>query len=41
MLDNNNKISASVSDAVEKTPTDERDYRKCSFVCFSLRSYST
>ena len=32
MLDNN-IISTSVSDAVEKIPTDEKDYRKCSFTC--------
>ena len=33
MLDNDNIISTSVSDAVEKIPTDEKDYRKCSFTC--------
>ena len=30
VLDNYN-ISTSVSEAVEKIPTDEEDYRKCSF----------
>ena len=30
MLDNDNVISTSVSEAVEKIPTDEKDYRKCS-----------
>ena len=34
MLDNDNIISASVSEAVEKVPTDEKDYRKCSFVFY-------
>ena len=29
-------INTSVSEAVEKVPTDEKDYRKCSFVCFSF-----
>ena len=32
MLDNNNIISTSVSEAVVKVPTDEKDYRKCSFM---------
>ena len=35
-----NIISTSVSEAVEKIPTDEKDYRKCSFMCFTLHSYS-
>ena len=39
MLDNDN-ISTSVSEAVEKIPTDEKDYRKCSFMCFTLHSHS-
>ena len=39
MLDNDNIIT-SVSEAVEKIPTDEKDYRKCSFMCFTLHSYS-
>ena len=30
MLDKDNIISTSVSEAVEKVPTDEKDYRKCS-----------
>ena len=40
MLHNNNIISTSVSEAVEKIPIDEKDYRKCCFMCFTLRSYS-
>ena len=40
MLDKDNIISASVSEAVEKIPTDEKDYRKCSFMCFTLHSHS-
>ena len=40
MLDNDNIINTSVSEAVEKIPTDEKDYRKCSFMCFTLHSYS-
>ena len=40
MLDKDNIISASVSEAVEKIPTDEKDYRKCSFMCFTLYSQS-
>ena len=39
MLDNDNIIT-SVSEAVEKIPTDEKDYRKCSFMCFTLHSHS-
>ena len=38
MLDNDIKISASVSEEVEKVPADEKDYHKCSFTCFSLHS---
>ena len=34
MLDNDNIISTSVSVAVEKIPTDEKVYRKCSFIVF-------
>ena len=41
MLHNDNIISASVSEAVEKTPTDEKDYRKCSFVCLTLHSHNS
>ena len=33
-------INTSVSEAVEKVPTNEKDYRKCSFVCFTLYSRS-
>ena len=33
MLDNDNIISKSVSEAVEKIPRDEKDYCKCSFIC--------
>ena len=40
MFDNDNIISISVSEAVEKIPTDEKGYRKCSFMCFTLHSYS-
>ena len=32
MLDNDNITSTSASEEVEKIPTDERDYRKCSFI---------
>ena len=40
MLDKYNIISTSISEAVEKIPTDEKDYRKCSFMCFTLCSHS-
>ena len=40
MLDKYNIISTSVSGAVEKIPADEKDYRKCSFMCFTLHSHS-
>ena len=40
MLDKDNIISTSVSEAVEKIPTDETYYSKCSFTCFTLDSYS-
>ena len=33
MLDKDNVMSRSVSEAVEKIPTDEKDYRKCLFMC--------
>ena len=39
MLHNVNIISTSVSEAVEEIPTDEKDYRKCSFMCFTLHSF--
>ena len=41
MLDNGNIISTSVSEAVEKIPTDEKDYRKCSFMGFTLHSHNS
>ena len=40
MLDNHNMISASVKKAVKKIPTDEKDYLKWSFMCFTLHSHS-
>ena len=40
MLEKDNIIRTSASEAVEKVPTDEKDYRKCSFICFTLHSYS-
>ena len=40
MLDNDNIVSTSVSEAAEKIPTDEKDYRKCSFTCFTLHCHS-
>ena len=40
MLDNDNIINANVSKTVEKIPTDEKDYRKCSFICFCLKSHN-
>ena len=40
MLDNDNIINTSDSEAVEKIPTYEKNYRKCSFMCFSLESHS-
>ena len=39
MLDKDNIISTSVSETVEKIPTDEKDYRKCSFMSFTLHSH--
>ena len=39
MLDKYNIISTSVSEAVEKIPTDKKDYRKCFFMCFTLYSH--
>ena len=39
MLDNDSIISTSVSGAVENIPTDEKDYCKCSFMCFTLNSH--
>ena len=34
MLDNDNITRTSVSEAVEKIPTDKKDYRKCSLIVF-------
>ena len=39
MFYKDNIISASVSEAVEKMPADEKD-QKCSFMCFTLYSHS-
>ena len=39
MLHKYNTISTSVSEAAEKIPTDEKDYRKSSFMCFTLNSH--
>ena len=41
MLDNDDEINRRVLEAVEKIPTDEKDYRKCSFMCFTLHSHSS
>ena len=41
MLDNDNIISTSVLEAVEKIPKDEKDYRNSSFVCYTLPSHSS
>ena len=38
MLHNDNVISTGVSEAVEKIPADEKNYRKCSFMCLTLHS---
>ena len=38
LLHNENIISTSVSEAVEKIPTDEKDYRKCSFIIYFAQS---
>ena len=40
MLDNDNIISTSASEATEKIATDEKDYRKFFFMCFTLQSHS-
>ena len=40
MLGKDNTISTSVSEAVEKIPIDEKDYCKCSAMCFTLHSHS-
>ena len=36
MLGKGNIVSTSVSEAVEKIPTNEKDYCKCTFMCFTL-----
>ena len=36
MLDSDNIKNKSVSEAVDKIPADEKDYRKYSFICFNL-----
>ena len=38
LLHNENIVSTSVSEAVDKIPTDEKDYRKCSFIVYSAQS---
>ena len=38
MLHKYNIISTSVSEAAEKIPTDEKDYRKCSFIVYFAHS---
>ena len=40
MLDKDNIICTSVSEAADKIPTDEKDYRKYSFMRFTLYSHS-
>ena len=40
MLDKDNIISTSVSEAVENIPIDEKDDHKCFFMCFTLHSHS-
>ena len=40
MLDEDNIISTSVSEAAEKVLTAEKDHRKCFIICFTLHSYS-
>ena len=39
MLDKDNVTSTNVSEAVEKIPTDEKDYRKCSYSHIIQRVY--
>ena len=34
MLDKDNIRRTSISEAVEKIPTDEKDYRKCFFIVY-------
>ena len=39
MLDEDNIISTSVSEAAEKVFIAEKDHRKCFIICFTLNSY--
>ena len=39
MLDDDNTISISVSEAVQKISIDEKDCRKYSFMCFTLHRH--
>ena len=41
MLDKDNIISTRVSEEVEKIPTDEKGYRKCSFMCLTLHNHNS
>ena len=40
MLNKDKVISTSVTEVVENVPTVEKDYRKCTFMCFTLCSDS-
>ena len=40
MLDKYNITSTSALEAVDEIPADEKDYRKCLFMCFTLCSHS-
>ena len=40
ILDDDNVISTRLSGVVQRIPTDEKDNRKCSFICFALYSNS-
>ena len=40
MLDKDNIVSTRVSEAVEKIPTNEKDYRKCAFIRFNLHIHT-
>ena len=40
MLGKDYIMTTSVSEAVEKIPTNKKDDRKCSFMCFTLHSHS-
>ena len=41
MLDKDNIISTSVSEAVEKVPKEEKDYRKCSIMFYFAQQQHT